>query len=138
MYLAVDGSLKGCYKDYIKRKEPQMYNRKTALLPVARSGLFDKTKLNFEDIASVWAPCTVQVMDRELRGKVARRFVVGAGKGGYDLEFDASHDQRPTESLGHFTEVASFFIEDSEGKNVEFLRGDAEADIKTAPVLVYK
>lgn len=113
-----------------------MRNRKTALLPATKC-LFDKNKVNFEEIASIWAPCTVQVMDRELRGKTARRFVVGSGKGGYDLEFEAAHDQTGA-ALGTFTEVASYYIEDENGENIELLRGDAEVEIKTAPVLVYK
>lgn len=110
--------------------------RGTALLPATQC-LFNKNKATLDDIASVWAPCIVQVMDREHNGKVATRFVVGCGDSlnSYDREFTAIHDQTSA-YLGEFTQFAVVRL-DKDGKVVEMKMGDRPIPA-SAPVLVYK
>lgn len=107
----------------------------TALLPATQC-LFNKNKANLKEIASVWAPCTVQVMDRELNGKTATRFVVGSGQGGYNLEFSARHDQNFS-YLGEFTQFGEIHL-DADGKVVMQQVDEGRELPEKAPVLVYK
>lgn len=107
----------------------------TALLPATQC-LFNKNKATLEDIASVWAPCTVQVMDREQNGKVVTRFVVGCGHGGYDRALHARHDQTGV-YLGYFTQFGEVLL-DQDGKIVKMTVDDGRTLPLTAPVLVYK
>ncbi len=111
-----------------------MRHEDTALLPATRI-MFNKNKATLAEIASVWAPCTVQVMDREHNGEVATRFVVGSGHGGYDRQFYARHDQTSAK-LGEFTQFAEVHI-NAEGNIVKLKIGDRPIPA-TAPVLVYK
>lgn len=108
--------------------------RGTALLPVGKC-FHNKVKLNLQEIADIWAPCTVQVMEREKSdGHKGIVFVVGSGHGGYDREFPVVHDQTSA-YLGYYTQVGEVHIDDNGIKVIE--EGDAGIP-RTAPVHVYK
>ena len=112
-----------------------MRNGYTALLPATQC-LFNKNKATLEEIASVWAPCTVQVMDRELNGKSAVRFVVGCGTGGYDRHLSVKHDQNFS-YLGEFSQFGEIHLDDT-GKVIMQQVDDGRELPAKAPVLVYK
>lgn len=110
--------------------------RGTSLLPVSNC-FFNKRKLNLEEIASIWAPCTVQVMMVERprhEDKPVLRFVVGSGTGGYDKSFTAYHDQNFSQ-LGYYKQVNEIHL-DSDGK-VAFKENDLHVN-DSAAVHVYK
>lgn len=109
--------------------------RGTALLPVGKC-FHNKVKLNLQEIADIWAPCTVQVMEREKSdGHTGIVFVVGSGLGGYDREFPVVHDQTSA-YLGYYTQVGEVHIDDD--NNIKVVEeGDAGIP-KSAPVHVYK
>ncbi len=108
----------------------------TALLPATQC-LFNKNKGTLADIASVWAPCTVQVMDREQNGKTATRFVVGCGiSTNYDKSFDARHDQSFA-GLGYFQQFALIHL-DQDGKVILQQVDEGREVPASAPILVYK
>jgi hypothetical protein len=109
--------------------------RGTALLPVGKC-FHNKVKLNLEEIADIWAPCTVQVMEREKPdGHKTTVFVVGSGHGGYDRSFPVVHDQTHA-FLGHYTQFAEVQL-DKDGNIIKMSMGD-RAIPKAAPVHVYK
>lgn len=110
--------------------------RATALLPATQC-IFNKNKATVAEVASIWAPCTIQVMTRELgNGKRAVRFVVGSGHGGYDRQFAARHDQNFSD-LGYFTQFGEIRL-DGEGKVIMQQVDDGYELPEKAPVLVYK
>jgi len=108
--------------------------RGTALLPVGKC-FHNKVKLNLQEIADIWAPCTVQVMEREKTdGKTTTVFVVGSGLGGYDRSFPVVHDQTNA-FLGHYTQFGEVHL-DQDGKVVKMAM--SRPIPKSAPVHVYK
>jgi hypothetical protein len=109
--------------------------RGTALLPVGNC-FFNSRKLNMEQIASIWAPCTVQVMmvDRPNADKPALRFVVGSGLGGYDKQFTAIHDQNDS-LLGDYTQINEIHL--NQDGSIAFKANDLHVGDKAA-VHVYK
>ena len=109
--------------------------RGTALLPATQC-IFNKNKATLAEVASIWAPCTVQVMERELNGKRAVRFVVGSGHGGYDKQLSARHDQTFA-YLGEFSQFGEVRM-DGDGKIIMQQVDEGYELPEKAAVLVYK
>lgn len=109
--------------------------RGTALLPVGKC-FHNKVKLTLDEVADIWAPCTVQVMEREKSdGHTGVVFVVGCGHGGYDRQFPVVHDQTNA-YLGYYTQFAEVQL-NQDGTIKKMTMGE-RAIPKSAPVHVYK